>query len=439
QPTGGRLIVTGAQLSTQRSIAPGVTVSFRDGDVDHQVTVVEAGKLGSSGRLMQQVARIFGKRVVAFESSSLQADGFVMDNDDRSIFINTKTQISPLAVFGHELTHLFKRDNAAAYSALENVVQRQLGEGAMEKFRQEYGAGANLEELTSDLVGNRFQEADFWSDVFDDILRQDPSNARSIITRMAAAITKAVNAFLRLVRQPGFQADMYVKDLNNIKAAVRQAISGYAVSQRQSAMRLEAELAQAESQIDLVGGKPFAYDRDLQGAQREVGVPLIGTGERVQASRQRGYNVSNDEADNATQRNESVPTAAAQDGRGAGADGRGDIPSYGQAREGAIAVVGRHYSTQERTSLNGSYYGTGLKGAERTRLNDSSDPRLRQRVYFYVDDGAGITPEAGVGRVAHEVRLNNIYDPSTRLISPQPNINAFESAVINAGFDGYIA
>lgn len=287
QPSSGRIILSGAQLSTQRNVAPGAKVSIKDGDVDHQVTVVDPGKLGNQGRLLTQVARIFGKRLVAFESESLQADGFVMDRDDRSIFINTKTQISPLAVFGHELTHLLKRDNPKAYAALQAVVERELGEGALAQFEQEYGAGANLEELTSDLVGNRFQEADFWQGVFDEIARQSPRDARSIITRLAAAINKAVTAFVRLVRQPGFQADAYVKDVNAIKTAVKQALAEYAQAQREPAMRLETETAQAQNDVDLIGGKPFAYDRDLQGARREIGVPLIGTEERVQASRQR--------------------------------------------------------------------------------------------------------------------------------------------------------
>ena len=138
------------------------------------------------------------------------------------------------------------------------------------------------------------------------------------------------------------------------------------------------------------------------------------------------------------QRAERIETPAGA-GQELDADGRDQAPSYGTGREGAVSVVGRHYSTQPRQTLSGSFYGQGLKGAERTRLDDSPDPRLRQRVYFYVDQGSGVRPEAGVGGQAHEARLNNIYDPKTRLIEPQPNANAFESAVLNAGFDGYIA
>ncbi len=247
-PSNGRIVTSNAKLSTQR-VAPGATVSVKDGGTDHQVRIVEPARLGTPGRMLQQVARVFGKRLVVFESDSLQADGFVMDGDNRSIYINAKSQVNPLAVFGHELTHLLKRENPQAYAALEAVVQRELGEGALQQFEQEYGQGANVEELASDLVGNRFQEADFWQSVFDEIAAQNPEGARGIIMRLAAALNRAVNSFLQVVRQPGFQADRYVKDLNAVKAAVKQALAQYAQQQREPAMRAEAQ-ADAEPTVD---------------------------------------------------------------------------------------------------------------------------------------------------------------------------------------------
>lgn len=415
QPTAGRIITSGAKLSTQRNPAPGVTVTVNDGQTQHSATVVDPGRLGNTGRLLTQVSRIFGKRLVVFESDSLAADGFVLDDDNQSIYVNAKSQISPLAVFGHEMTHLLKRDNAEAYTALEAVVQRNLAPQGMEQFTAEYGADANLEELTSDLVGNRFQEADFWTDVFNEVAAQNPENARGIVTRMAAALQKAVNAFLRVVRQPGFQADQYVQNLESIKAAVRQAVTTYAQTQRQSAMQLEAELARQESAVDLTAGSRMG-DND---SNANIGA--------------RNARFSDARGDQGERR------PAGQDGQEPGVAGRDQAPSYGQAREGAVQVLGRHYSKGPRQALSGQYYGTGLKGAELERLTQSNDLRLRQRVYFYVDEGAGIRPEAGVGGYAHEVQLNNIYDPASRLIAPQPDANAFESAVIDAGFDGYKA
>ncbi len=137
--------------------------------------------------------------------------------------------------------------------------------------------------------------------------------------------------------------------------------------------------------------------------------------------------------------NQGLPELAASDRQVFGTARSSESPEYGTAREGAVSVVAQHFSTQPRTSLNGAYYGTGLKGAERDRLDSSPDPRLKNRVYFYVDQGSGIRPEAGVGGIGHEAKLNNIYDPQTKLIPPKGSFNAFESAVINAGFDGYLA
>ena len=283
QPTGGRIITSGAKFSTPRAVAPGATVTIADGGTSHSVNIVDTSRLGAQGKLLQQVGRIFGKKLVVFESDTLQADGFVMDDDNQSIFLNTQSQISPLAVFGHELTHLFKRDNAEGYAALESVVQRQLGEGAMDRFTQEYGEGANLEELTSDLVGNRFQEADFWQSVFDEIAAQNPEGARGIVIRMAAAITKAINAFMRLVRQPGFQADQYVKNANEIKKAVRTALAQYAQNQKASAMQMEGGMAQVESRIDLTAGSRAEPATTQDSAQATEQVEQAGVSDRIRA------------------------------------------------------------------------------------------------------------------------------------------------------------
>ncbi len=73
------------------------------------------------------------------------------------------------------------------------------------------------------------------------------------------------------------------------------------------------------------------------------------------------------------------------------------IPEYGTRTEGAVSLVGVHYSQQHRAYLDGAYYGHGYKGAERESVMAAADRRLRQRIHFYVNDGHGITPEMGVG------------------------------------------
>lgn len=118
-------------------------------------------------------------------------------------------------------------------------------------------------------------------------------------------------------------------------------------------------------------------------------------------------------------------------------EGPSVIPSE---KPGAVRVRGVHYSAAQRDVLDGRYFGTGLKGAERARLQDlPEDSPLRSRVLAYVDEGFGIRPEQGVGNVAHRLDLDNIYDTGADPLNiwSNPGANAREQAVVDAGFDGY--
>ena len=248
---------------------------------------------------------------------------------------------------------------------------------AREQRLQESMAGKTIRsEMTADFLGNRATDKKFWKDV----AAADPQGFKGFVDKWIKIIDNLIDTLKGASTQgkkESARVDKYLRDLNKAKAIARDAL--------------------------------VAYNKGTQNGSINVAA---------------GQDVSG-------------PAASAR--QLAGGDGRGETPEYGTAREGAISVFGRHYSTEARTSLNGAYYGTGLKGAERDRLDGSPDPRLKNRVYFYVDQGSGVRPEAGVGGFAHEVRLNNIYDPKTQILPVKGNFNAFESAVINGGFDGYIA
>lgn len=110
---------------------------------------------------------------------------------------------------------------------------------------------------------------------------------------------------------------------------------------------------------------------------------------------------------------------------------------YGEPREHSVEVVGHHFSGERRQFLNGAYYGRNHRGDEWERVK--SDPELSHRIYFYFDTGSGIHPESVVGSQEHTVRLRNLYDADAdplNLVSKDRN--AFERAVIEAGFDGYL-
>jgi hypothetical protein len=235
-------------------------------------------------------------------------------------------------------------------------------------------------EMTADFLGNRAVDKQFWADVE----QADPEGFKGFVEKWLSIIDNLMATLRGKATQGRGQSakvDAYMRDLVKAKMVAREAL--------------------------------IAYRKDrTQGEQRETNIPAGVEG---------------------------VQQAAERGGPGPAKSRRGELPSYGEPIEGAISVVGRHYSPRVQTSLSGNYYGTGIRGAEAGRLRQSTDSRIGNRIYFYVDTGKGIRPESGVGRFAHEVRLNNIYDPATRLIPSQPNANAFESAVIDAGFDGYIA
>lgn len=252
-----------------------------------------------------------------------------------------------------------------------------------------------VSEMTADFLGNRATDKAFWRDV----ARADPQGFKGFVDKWIGIIDNLLSRLTGKVdqkRKESAKVDKYIRDLKKAKMVARDALIAY----RRGTLQ----------QTQAAGGTPAMSLRE--GEVSEANIP--GRGEGVQPSPERA-------------------------GPATGEDGRGGLPSYGEAREGAISVVGRHYSPRVQTALNSAYYGTGLRGAEGSRLRESKDSRISNRIYFYVDTGEGIRPESGVGRFAHEVRLNNVYDPATRLIPPQPNSNAFESAVIDAGFDGYIA
>lgn len=106
-----------------------------------------------------------------------------------------------------------------------------------------------------------------------------------------------------------------------------------------------------------------------------------------------------------------------------------------------LTVTGYHFSQQPRTTLSTGMFGTGLKGSGRDEIMAAPDQRVRERLSFYVNKGTGIRPEAGVGSIAHKAELTNIYDADADADAKRlrtGNARAFESAVIDAGYSGYL-
>lgn len=115
----------------------------------------------------------------------------------------------------------------------------------------------------------------------------------------------------------------------------------------------------------------------------------------------------------------------------------------GTKQPGAISVKGSHYGNARVDELDATKYGTGLRGAERRRLEQAYDDRIKKRVNFYIkkDDGSTPTPEAGVGNYVYTQQFDNILGPGAEMSrlfrEARGDSNDFESSVIDAGYDGY--
>jgi len=117
--------------------------------------------------------------------------------------------------------------------------------------------------------------------------------------------------------------------------------------------------------------------------------------------------------------------------------------TLGQKQPDAVSFTGTHYGKEKTDVLNGDKYGTGIRGAERRRLENHWDDRVKRRVYFYIPKVTGEMPaiESGLGGNVYTQKFNNILGPGkeiSRLMSEaRGDANEFESAVVDAGYDGY--
>ena len=117
-----------------------------------------------------------------------------------------------------------------------------------------------------------------------------------------------------------------------------------------------------------------------------------------------------------------------------------DVKQSAKRQDDGLTLEGYHFSQQPRQVLDSGTHGNGLKDANREQFQDSEDPRIRQRIYFYVDKGTGITPLPGLGSHAHRARLENVYDMNSDKLGLRKGVSleAFESKVLDAGYDGYL-
>jgi hypothetical protein len=115
----------------------------------------------------------------------------------------------------------------------------------------------------------------------------------------------------------------------------------------------------------------------------------------------------------------------------------------GEKQPASMSYRGIHYGQTKVDELDGKKFGTGIRGAERRRLEDAFDDRIKNRVYFYITkpDGTLPLPEAGLGGYVYTQQFDNILPPGSEMSQMFSSVNGdannFETAVIDAGYDGY--
>lgn len=136
---------------------------------------------------------------------------------------------------------------------------------------------------------------------------------------------------------------------------------------------------------------------------------------------------------------ESAVSAIQRSERDSTEGGRPGAGSY--PRDSATVRAAIHFGKQTGLSyLSGSSSGTGIKGAEQERLQNSSDPRIKRRVYFYLPVEGGIPqPEIGLGGAVYEADIDGLYDFRTAEKPIRGAGNDFETALLDQGYRGYIA
>jgi hypothetical protein len=328
--------------------------------------------------MIQKVAGLLGKQVVFYEAQDGRiGDGFVFSGRPDTIFVASETTVNPLAVFGHEFFHTLRDTNPEAWNAIAAVVRTKVSNP--QAFRENYyGAekaaqrgdaalseeqGGELEELVSDLGGNLLKHKAFWLEVFAKIKADNGAEAKGIIAKLATQVKRVIDRLVKSLNQPGYQADRFVKDLDEVRAAFVDAMAGYLKDSGITQRAMAAEKLKAEQKIKKSEDRP----------------------------------------------------------------------------EG-LTLTGYHFSQQPRKVLSSATHGAGLQDANREQFQNAADERLRDRIYFYVDKGTGITPLPGLGTHAHRTTLTNVYDMNKDPLGLRKgkSLEAFESAVLDSGYDGYL-
>ena len=331
--------------------------------------------------VLERVAGLLGKKVVFFEATEGRlTDAFVIPGESGTIYIATSTTVNPLALLGHEFYHTLRMTNPEAWNAIAAVVRNRITDP--KGFRADYygderANAAGNAELSGE-VGGELEE--LVSDLGGNLMLDQ---------------TFWQDVMLKIAEDNGDQAKgiiaRMIATFNDFMARVLNAMEmgGYRADNFVDPKELDAiKKAFTQATADFI---------------KQSGMRQASLAAEVKRAEQ-------------------------------------DIRKSTDKSDKGLTVEGYHFSQEPRAVLSTGMFGTGLKGSAREEIMNADDARLRQRLYFYVDKGTGIKPEAGVGGYAHKATLTGIYDADADPLRLRGgNARAFESKVLDAGFKGYLS
>ncbi len=193
------------------------------------------------------------------------------------VFINVDSPKPLMAVMGHELLHQLRATNPGLYRDLQGRLNEILQDSAV--YRQRYEAankrngnvpnpGQWVEELHADIVGDRFLEPEFWKLMAEG---GDPS----LFQRVLQAIARFIDGVIvKMGRRRGFGTEQFLTDLTEARAAVAEAMRGFA--QSQGATRADGPNLSAKPVMQT----GFDITPTMR-ARAESGVPLFSLADNV--------------------------------------------------------------------------------------------------------------------------------------------------------------
>jgi predicted kinase len=226
----------GAQggAALQQGLSDDATASDRGGQSDARGSgrggdAVRSSGTRSSMDLARFLGKVFGKKVV-FGTLQRKGDtaGKITDNGlvylkmGDTVFIDVRTDVKFNVVFGHEILHLLKNDNPKLYSALESALKPLLRS-------KEYQSrvGGDIEEQIADILGNNFDNADFWTQVEANMgADKFQSLSQKIVAWIDSLISKFVNA-----DDFAYRAS-FVTDARKVRAILAKAVADYAMERQ---------------------------------------------------------------------------------------------------------------------------------------------------------------------------------------------------------------